>query len=69
MKKIVQEKNIVVALFVLVIIIFSFAQRDTKKINELYQDAIPVMETTSVKEKEVKDPLPNSSILQVSHNQ
>jgi preprotein translocase subunit YajC len=36
MKNTVSEKNIVVILFVLVLVIFSFAQRDSKKLEQLY---------------------------------
>jgi hypothetical protein len=36
MKKILQEKNIVIVLFVLVLITFSFAHRDSKKLSQLY---------------------------------
>jgi hypothetical protein len=36
--RILNEKNIVVALFVTVMVIFSLAQEDTKKIEKMYQD-------------------------------
>ncbi len=36
MKKALAERNIVVILFVLVLIVFSFAQRDSKKLEKLY---------------------------------
>lgn len=36
MKQLVSEKHLVVVLFVLVIIIFSFADRDSHKIDQLY---------------------------------
>lgn len=36
MKRTHLEKNIVVALFILVIVVFSFAERDSKKLNQLY---------------------------------
>jgi hypothetical protein len=36
MKKILQERNLVVILFVLVLIMFSFAQRDTQKVKGAY---------------------------------
>jgi hypothetical protein len=36
MKRILSEKNIVVLLFVLVLITFSLAQEDSKKIQKLY---------------------------------
>jgi hypothetical protein len=36
MKSILSEKNIVVILFIMVVITFSFAQEDSKKIEQLY---------------------------------
>jgi hypothetical protein len=36
MKRAVIERNIVVVLFILVLIAFSFAERDTKKLDQLY---------------------------------
>ena len=36
MKGILTEKNIVIVLFVMVFIIFSFAENETKKIEQLY---------------------------------
>ncbi|HEY6502505.1 MAG TPA: hypothetical protein VIZ28_00900 [Chitinophagaceae bacterium] len=39
MKRILSEKNLVVVLFVMVLVIFSLAQEDTKKIEKMYQDA------------------------------
>ncbi len=36
MKRILNERNVVSALFVLVIITFAFAERDTEKLEELY---------------------------------
>lgn len=36
MKKAAIERNIVVVLFILVLIAFSFAERDTKKLDQLY---------------------------------
>ena len=36
MRRILNERNVVSALFVLVIVIFSFAERDTEKLEELY---------------------------------
>jgi hypothetical protein len=36
MKRILSEKNIVVILFVMVLITFSLAQEDTKKIEKMY---------------------------------
>jgi len=36
MKKAILERNIVVVLFVLVLVIFSFAEKDSKKLDSLY---------------------------------
>ena len=36
MKKAVVERNIVVVLFILVLIAFSFAEKDSKKLDRLY---------------------------------
>lgn len=36
MKRILSEKNVVVVLFVMVLITFSLAQEDTKKIEKMY---------------------------------
>lgn len=36
MRRFITERNLVVVLFVMVIITFSFAERDTKKIEHLY---------------------------------
>ena len=40
MKKALAERNIVVLLFVLVLIVFSFAQRDSKKLEKLYSTTV-----------------------------
>ena len=36
MKRAVTEKNIVVVLFIAVLVMFSLAERDTRKLNRLY---------------------------------
>ncbi|MGN6400416.1 MAG: hypothetical protein ACTHMD_08185 [Flavisolibacter sp.] len=51
MKKAIIERNIVVVLFVLVLIVFSFAERDTKKLDHLYMKGTESV-TTSPKEKD-----------------
>ncbi|MBD0278458.1 MAG: hypothetical protein ICV81_10920 [Flavisolibacter sp.] len=40
MKKAFAERNLVVILFIIVMIVFSFAQRDSKKIEKLYSAAV-----------------------------
>ena len=37
-RRILSEKSLVVILFVLVVVVFSFAQEDTRKIEEMYFD-------------------------------
>jgi hypothetical protein len=39
MKPILSEKNLVVILFILVVVIFSFAQADTRKMTAIYSEA------------------------------
>lgn len=39
MNRTVAERNIVVLLFVFVIVLFSFAQKDTQKLKQLYTEA------------------------------
>jgi hypothetical protein len=39
MRRILSEKNLVVVLFVMVLVIFSLAQEDTKKIEKMYQSS------------------------------
>jgi len=39
MRKVLSERNIVVVLFVMVLVAFSFAQEDTKKIEKMYLNA------------------------------
>ncbi|MBL7739524.1 MAG: hypothetical protein JNK14_09910 [Chitinophagaceae bacterium] len=38
MRRILSEKNLVVLLFILVIITFSFAQEDTKRIDKMFEE-------------------------------
>ena len=38
MKRALVEKNLVVVLFILVLIVFSFAERDSKKLDHLYSN-------------------------------
>ena len=39
MKKILSEKNFVVILFVVALVVFSFAQEDAKKVEKMYLNA------------------------------
>jgi len=50
MKRAILERNIVVVLFVLVLIVFSFAERDTQKLNQLYNGGT-VSSASAKKEK------------------
>ena len=42
------ERNLVVLLFVLVLVVFSFAERDSKKIEKLYTTAQLLKESTVI---------------------
>jgi hypothetical protein len=37
MKRVILERNIAVVLFILVLVVFSFADRDSKKLDQLYK--------------------------------
>lgn len=50
MKKVITERNTAVLLFVLVLITFSFAQKDSKKLDRLYTMA-PLTEKKSLQAK------------------
>ena len=39
MRKILSERNLVVILFVVALVVFSFAQEDAKKVEKMYLDA------------------------------
>jgi len=62
MKKAIIERNIVVVLFVLVLIVFSFAERDTKKLDRLYMKGAESF-TTSPKEKNLASAEPEKKPL------
>jgi hypothetical protein len=51
MKKSIIERNIVVVLFLLVLIVFSFAEKDSRKLDRLYSKK---MKTSQVTAKESK---------------
>jgi uncharacterized membrane protein len=71
-KKILSEKNLVVILFVMVFIIFSLAQEDTRKIEQMYLDTntsattitLDRIERTEVKGQaaEVREPIPATQL-------
>ncbi len=48
MKSILSERNIVAVLFVMVLISFSLAHEDSKKMEQIYQDANSSSATTSL---------------------
>jgi hypothetical protein len=61
-RRILSEKNLVVLLFVLVLILFSVAQEDSKKIEKMYQETFqveyhekPVVGDTESKESSVSN--------------
>jgi hypothetical protein len=57
------ERNLVVFLFVMVLVIFSFAQRDTQKLDRLYKTA-----TLIQKQKPVQTVQTLPSQAKASHN-
>ena len=52
------ERNIVVLLFVLVLVIFSFAERDSRKLERLYTTAQLLKKNASAHSEVVSKPLP-----------
>ena len=66
-RRMLSERNLVVVLFVMVFVIFSLAQEDTKKIEKMYKQFTPATATSlnnndmpeiKAKQKENKDILP-----------
>lgn len=62
MKAILSERNLVVLLFVMVLVTFSLAHEDTKKMESLYNRApnTPAAATSEIKKPELKDISTNS---------
>ena len=58
MKKILTEKNVAVVLFVMVLISFSFAQNETKKIEHLYNGGQSSLNRSSTIKLEAKAKIP-----------
>jgi hypothetical protein len=58
MRRLLCEKNIVVVLFVMVFIIFSFAENETKKIEQLYNGGHTSIKNFPVVMPEAKAKLP-----------
>ena len=58
MRRLLSEKNIVVVLFVMVFIIFSFAENETKKIEQLYNGGHTSIKNFPVVMPEAKAKLP-----------
>lgn len=54
------ERNIIVLLFVLVLVVFSFAERDSKKLEKLYTTAQLLKESSKVL-SEVASNLPSQA--------
>ena len=61
MKKALLERNMVVVLFVLVLIVFSFAERDTKKLDQLYNKHFESFEP-SKKDKNLASAQPDKKL-------
>ena len=60
MKGLLTEKNIVIVLFVMVFIIFSFAEKETKKIEQLYNGGHTALKNFPVVMPEVKATVPTA---------
>lgn len=69
MKRAVVERNIVVALFILVLIAFSLAEKDSKKLDQLYTKKTESFEPVR-KEKDLaaSESKPNPTVLKFSRN-
>jgi hypothetical protein len=53
MKRRIQERNMVIVLFILVIITFSYAERDSRKLDQLYAPAKATYAAPLQKEKNI----------------
>ena len=58
MRRLLSEKNIVIVLFVMVFIIFSFAENETKKIEQLYNGGHTSIKNFPVVMPEAKTKIP-----------
>ncbi len=56
------ERGLVAFLFVMVLVVFSFAERDSKKIERLYTTAQALKKTSSSSSPVASKPIPKSSI-------
>ncbi|HEV8286250.1 MAG TPA: hypothetical protein VGQ09_18205 [Chitinophagaceae bacterium] len=54
MKSLLTEKNIVIILFVMVVVTFSFAQNETKKMEQLYNGANTSIKNSLIPKFEAK---------------
>mgnify|MGYP007082032716 CR=1 FL=1 len=70
-RSILSEKNLVVVLFVMVLVIFSFAQADTQKFEKMFLDSNPPVTTSfdqteipeaNIKTEEIKKIIPDSQL-------
>jgi hypothetical protein len=50
MKKAILERNLVVILFVLVLVVFSLAERDSKKLQRIYNSSVHSIKPLKVQE-------------------
>jgi len=55
MKRAVVERNIAVVLFALVLVIFSFAERDSKKLKQLYTVAATAVQKLTLAVSSAQD--------------
>jgi hypothetical protein len=61
-RRILSEKNLVVLLFVLVLIFFSVAQEDSKKIEKMYQEAFQTTSTDNIDHDGGKQTIPDTDL-------
>jgi len=56
MRTFLSERNIVVVLFIMVIVVFSFAQKDTRRMEEMYiNNTAPVSSNINAPESPAED--------------
>jgi hypothetical protein len=65
MKRVILERNIAVILFILVLVAFSFADRDSKKLDQLYkrtESFKPIKKETNLAASELETKLPGNRL-------
>jgi hypothetical protein len=64
-QRILSEKNLVVVLFVLVLVIFSFAQADTKKFEKMFLESTPQVTTSIDQGENPEDSAPTKEVKKI----